>query len=63
MIIAMAIGINFGRIWAYLEHNKRNIARSLTPVTVLLVALAAIFTGKRIRKHLMPETMVQAAIR
>jgi len=62
MIIAMAIGINFGRIWACLEQKKRDIARSLIPVIVLLLALAAIFTGKWICKHLIPETMVQEAI-
>ena len=57
-IIAMAIGINFGRIWAYLEQKKRGMSRSLTPMIVLLVALAVIFTGKWLRKRLMAQTMV-----
>jgi hypothetical protein len=61
-IIAMAIGINFGRIWAYLEQKKRAMSRSLTPMTALFVALAVIFTGKWLRKRLMAQTMVQEAI-
>ena len=60
-IIAMAIGINFGRIWAYLEQKKRAMSRSLTPMTALFVALAVIFTGKWLRKRLMAQTMVQEA--
>jgi hypothetical protein len=35
VIITMAIGINFGRMWAYLEHKKRDMTRSLTPIIVL----------------------------
>ncbi len=61
-IIAMAIGINFGRIWAYLEQKKRAMSRSLTPMTALFMALAVIFAGKSLRKHLMAQTMVQEAI-
>ena len=61
-IIAMAIGINFGRIWAYLEQKKRAMARSFTPMTALFVALAVIFTGKWLRKRLMAQAMVQEAI-
>ena len=62
VIIAMAIGINFGRIWAYLEQKKRDMTRSLTPAIVLFVALAVIFTGKWLRKRLMAQTMAQEAI-
>ena len=62
VIIAMAIGINFGRIWAYLEQKKRDMARSLIPIFVLFAALAVIFTGKWVHKRLMAQTMVQEAI-
>lgn len=61
-IVAMAIGINFGRIWAYLEQKKRDMARSLIPMTALFVALAVIFTGKWLCKRLMAQTIVQEAI-
>jgi len=61
-IIAMAIGINFGRIWAYLEQKKRAMSRSLTPMTSVFLALAIIFTGKWLRKRLMVQTMVQKAV-
>jgi hypothetical protein len=62
VIIAMAIGINFGRIWAYSEQKKRDMPGSLIPVIVLSVALAVIFTGKWLRKRLMAQTMPQTAI-
>lgn len=62
VIIAMAIGINFGRIWAYLEQKKRDMTRSLIPIFVLFAALAVIFTGKWVHKRLMAQTMVQEAI-
>lgn len=62
VIIAMAIGINFGRIWAYLEQKKRDMTRSLIPIFVLFEALAVIFTGKWVHKRLMAQTMVQEAI-
>lgn len=62
VIIAMAIGINFGRIWAYLEQNKRDMTRSLTPIIVWLLALVLIFTGQWLRKHLVAQTMRQEAI-
>ena len=62
VIIAMAIGINFGRIWAYLEQKKRDITRSLTPIIGLSVVLAVIFTGKWLRRRLMAQTMAQEAI-
>jgi len=62
VIIAMAIGINFGRIWAYLEQKKRDIARSLTPTIVLSVALVVIFTRKWLRKRFMAQMMAQEAI-
>jgi hypothetical protein len=58
VIIAMAIGINFGRIWACLEHKKQDITRSLTSVIVLFV----VCTGKWVSKRLMPQTMVQKII-
>ena len=60
-IIAMAIGIKFGRIWAYLEHRERAMARSLPPTTALFVALAVISTGKRRRRRLLAQTMGQEA--
>jgi hypothetical protein len=62
VIIAMAIGINFGRIRAYMEQKKRDMTRLLAPIIVLFAALAIIFTGKWIRKRLMAQTMVQEAI-
>jgi hypothetical protein len=62
VIITMAIGINFGRMWAYLEHKKRDMTRSLTPIIVLSVALVVIFTGKWLHKRLIAQTMVQEAI-
>ncbi len=62
VIIAMAIGINFGRIWAYLEQKKRDMSRSLAPIIVLSVALVAIFTRKWLRKRLMAQTIAQEAI-
>jgi len=62
VIIAMAIGINFGRIRAYMEQKKRDMTRLLAPIIVLFAALAVIFTGKWIRKRLMTQTMVQEAI-
>ena len=61
-IIAMAIGINFGRIWAYLKQKKWDMSRSLTPAAVLFVALAVIFTGKWLSKHLMAQQVAQEAI-
>ncbi len=51
VIIAMAIGINFGRIWAYLEERKRELASSLPLVAILFVTLAVIFTRKWTRKR------------
>ena len=62
VIITMAIGINFERIWAYLEQKKRDIARSLVPIIGLFVALVAIFPGKWLCKRLMVSTLVQTAI-
>jgi len=50
-IIAMAIGINFGRIRAYLAEKKRDLASSLALVAVLFVTLAVIITQKWARKH------------
>lgn len=61
-IIAMAIGINFGRIWAYLEHKKRDMTHSLIPITALSVALAVISTGKWLRRRLRAQTMDQEVI-
>jgi hypothetical protein len=61
-IIAMAIGINFGRIWAYSEQKKRDMTRLLAPILVLFAALAVIFTGKWLRKRLMSQMMAQEAI-
>jgi len=62
VIITMAIGINFERIWAYLEQKKRDIAHSLVPIIGLFVALVAIFPGKWLCKRLMVSTLVQTAI-
>jgi hypothetical protein len=62
VIIAMAIGINFGRIWAYLGQKKRDMTRFLAPIIVLSVALVAIFIRKWLRMRLMAKTMVQEAI-
>lgn len=44
-IILMAIGINFGRIWAYLMEKQNSPASSAIFVTFLLV-LIAIFLGE-----------------
>ena len=38
------------------------MARSLTPITALFVALAVISTGEWLRKRLMAQTMAQEAI-
>jgi hypothetical protein len=62
VIIAMAIGINFGRICAYSEQKKRDMTRSLIPIFVLFAALTVIFTGKWVHKRLIAQTMVQEAI-
>ena len=62
VIIAMAIGINFGRIWGYLEQKKRDMTRSPIPIFVLFAARAVIFTGKWVHKRLMAQTMVQETI-
>ncbi len=56
-IIAMAIGINFRRIWAYLAKNKRDIVSSLALVAVLFVTLAVIFTRKWTWKRLMAQIL------
>jgi len=62
VIIAIAIGINFGRIWAYLEQKKRDMTRFLTPIIVSSLAMTVIFTEKWSRKHLMDQTMAQESI-
>ena len=46
VIITMAIGINFRRIWAYLKEKNRELASSLAFACVLLITLAIIFTRK-----------------
>ncbi len=43
VIITMAIGINFGRIWAYLEQKKRDMTRSLIPNICLVSGLGSNF--------------------
>ncbi len=58
VIIAMAIGINFRRIWAYLEAKKRELASSLPLVAGLLVTLAVIFTRKWTRNCSMAQILV-----
>jgi len=54
-IIAMAIGINFGRIWNYLEERKRKLASSLSLMAALFVTLALILTGKWLRRSLIAQ--------
>ena len=62
VIIAMAIGINFRRIRAYSEQQKRDMTRSLSLIFVLFAALAIICTGKWLRKPLISQTMPQTVI-
>jgi len=62
VIIAMAIGINFGRIWAYWEQKKRDMTRSLIPKIVVSAVLVVLFAKKWLRNHLLAQTMTQEAI-
>lgn len=57
VIMAMAIGINFRRIWAYLEEKKRELASSSSFIVVLFATLALIFTCKWTRKRFMAQVI------
>ena len=62
VIIAMAIGINFRRIWTYLEEKKRVLASSLPLVAGLFVTLTVIFTRKWTRKRSMVQILVPETV-
>lgn len=62
VIMAMAIGINFRRIWAYLEEKKRELASSSSFIVILFVTLVAIFTCRWMRKRSMAQILVLESI-
>lgn len=57
VIITMAIGINFRRIWAYLKEKKRPLPSSLIFTAVLFITLAAILAKKWLRSSLMAQRL------
>ena len=56
-IISMAIGINFGRIWAYMDEKKRGLASSLVFMTAIFLTLVAAFAGKWLRRDITDQRL------
>lgn len=62
VIILMAMGINFGRIWAYLEEKKRGLASSLIFIALLFVTLAVTFGGKCLQRSLVDQRLAPESV-
>ena len=61
-IISMAIGINFGRIWDYMEKKKRGLTSSMVFMTAIFLTLAATFARKWLRRELMDQSLAPQAV-
>ncbi len=62
VLILMAIGINFGRIWAYILEKGLDPVSSLAFIALLLVILVVGLSGRRIWKNFRDQRLIPRVV-